>query len=200
MNRQSLVRDLLARHGTTYAAEAGVTLRDKPAPLYQLLVLTTLASTRIRSQVAVAAAHEVFQEGWRTPVRMRDATWQERVDALGRAGYRRYDESTSTRLAAGADLVLEEYDGDLRRIRPDDHDEVPSLRRALTEFPGIGPTGADIYCREVQGIWPEVAPYFDDRALQTADELGLPTDPEALGSLVPSSQLPVLAAALVRVG
>ena len=38
----TIVRRLLAEHGTTFAEQAGITLRDKPAPLFQLLVLATL--------------------------------------------------------------------------------------------------------------------------------------------------------------
>src|SRR3546814_7623004 len=104
--------------------EAGVTLRDEPSPLYQLLVLTTLSATRISAEIAVAAARELFAAGWRTPEKMREATWQQRVKALGRGRYRRYDESTSTALAAAADHLIAEYDGDLRAIRPEKHDDV----------------------------------------------------------------------------
>jgi hypothetical protein len=48
------VRDLVAEHGTTYAEAAGIVLRDEPAPLYQLLVLTVLSSARISAEVAGA--------------------------------------------------------------------------------------------------------------------------------------------------
>ncbi|MFE0877827.1 hypothetical protein ACFW4X_23735, partial [Streptomyces smyrnaeus] len=51
--QQALVRELLKRHGRTYADEAGITLRDTPQPLYQLLVLSLLLSARIRSDIAV---------------------------------------------------------------------------------------------------------------------------------------------------
>lgn len=37
---------ILKRYGTTYAQQAGIRLADKPAPLYQLLVLATLLSAR----------------------------------------------------------------------------------------------------------------------------------------------------------
>lgn len=192
------VEDLLERHGTTYAAAAGITLRDKPAPLWQLLVLSMLSATRISADTAAAAARELFSSGWRTPERMRDATWQQRVDALGRGGYRRYDESTATQLEKCAVQLLEEYGGDLRRIRPADHAEVPRLLDELMRFPRIGPTGARIFCREVQGVWPAVAPFFDDRAVRAAGRLGLPTDSEELAALVPRERLAELAAALVR--
>src|SRR6266540_6951087 len=98
MTERDRIQELLREHGTTYAEEAGITLRDKPAPLFQLLVLTLLASHRISAGIAGDAARELFAAGWRTPERMRRSTWQQRVDALGRAHFRRYDESTATRL------------------------------------------------------------------------------------------------------
>jgi hypothetical protein len=193
-------RELLDRHGRTYAEEARITLRDKPAPLYQLLVLTTLLSVRIKADIAVAAARELFGAGWRTPRRMAGATWQQRVDALGRAHYVRYDESTATSLGEGAQRVLEDYRGDLRRMRADADGDVAALRGALTGFRRIGDTGAHIFCREAQAVWPELRPYFDDRALRVAGEVGLPKDPKRLADLVAPDELAALSAALVRYG
>ena len=88
----AVVRALLDRQKTTYAAQAGIRLRNTPAPLYQLLVLAMLLSARIKADIAVAAARELFDAGMRDPRSMAKASWQERVDALGRGGYRRYDE------------------------------------------------------------------------------------------------------------
>ena len=129
---------------------------------------------------------------------MRDAPWQERVDALGRASYKRYDESTSTKLEQGATWLLETYEGDLRKLRPSDHNDVDALLEAIAETPRIGPVGARIFVREVQDVWPEVAPFFDDRALDRAEKLGLPTDPRKLAALAPRGQVARLATALVR--
>jgi hypothetical protein len=192
------VDDLLDRYGRTYADEAGITLRDKPAPLYQLLVLTTLLSVRIKADIAVAAAGEMFKAGWRTPDKMCASTWQQRVDALGRAHYVRYDESTATSLGEGAQRLLDVYHGDLRRLRAEADGDVGTLRKALTGFRRIGEVGAHIFCREVQVVWPEVRPYFDERARTTAGSLGLPTDPKALGGRVAPDDTARLAAALVR--
>lgn len=199
MSQRSLVAELLEEHGTTYAAEAGITLADKPAPLYQLLVLTMLSSTRIAAQIAVEAASALFAKGWRTPEKMLASTWQQRVNALGSAGYRRYDESTATALEQLSVQVRDEHHGDLRRLRPASHDDVPALEKAVTSFQRIGPTGAGIFCREVQAVWPEVAPYFDKRALTKSRELGLPTAPDELAALAPAGRVADLAAALVRV-
>src|SRR4051794_41567194 len=104
-----LVRDLLREAGTTYADEAGITLKDQPAPLSQLLVLANLLSARIAGDIAVAAARELFAAGGTTPRGMKGLSWQDRVDALGRGRYVRYEESPATRLGDMADLVLDTY-------------------------------------------------------------------------------------------
>ncbi|MER6221139.1 endonuclease [Streptomyces sp900105755] len=189
---------LLTAHGQTYAEEAGVKLRDTPQPLYQLLVLAHLLSARIRASVATDAARALFDDGMRSPKRMREATWQQRVDALGKGHYRRYDERTATQLGDVADRLLERYGGDLRRLRQAADGDVGECRRLLRELPGIGPAGADIFLREAQGVWPEAAPYFDAKALQGAARLGLPKSPDAVARLAQEKDYPALAAGLVR--
>lgn len=185
------VHALLDKAGTTYAEQAGIALADKPAPLYRLLVLSTLLSTRIKADIAVAAARELKRYG--TPRKMLDASWQDRVDALGRAHYVRYDESTATALGDGARLLLEEYGGDLRKIRGGD------VRAELRKFPRMGPVGADIFCREAQAVWPELRPYLDRKTLDGAKKIGLPAEPDKLAGLTAKKDVPRLAAALVRV-
>lgn len=196
--RRETARALLDTHGQTYAAQAGIRLRDTPQPLYQLLVLACLLSARIRASVAVDAAHELFEADMRTPRRMQDATWQQRVDALGAGHYRRYDESTSTTLGKGAAFLRERYGGDLRRLREEADGDPERMAELLQELPGIGPAGAAIFLREVQGIWTELEPYLDGKAVQGAERLGLPTAPAQLAKLVSAQQLAVFAAALVR--
>ncbi|MFF5423692.1 MULTISPECIES: endonuclease [unclassified Streptomyces] len=199
MDTDRLVGRLLRAHGRTYAEEAGIALHDKPAPLYRLLVLTVLLSVRIRAGTATAAARELWAAGLRTPRAMAASAWRERVDALGRARYVRYDESTATALGEGARMVLDRFHGDLRRLRTEAAGDTAALRALVREVPRIGPVGADIFCREAQAVWPEVRPFFDARSRAAAGDLGLPTTPAGLAELVPGDDLARLAAALVRV-
>lgn len=191
------VRRLLDEAGRTYADEVGITLRDTPAPLYRLLVLAVLLSTRIKAGIALSAARELREFG--TPQRMLDATWQQRVDALGRGHYVRYDESTATALGEGAQLLLDRYRGDLRRLRDEADREPREIRRLLQDFPRLGPVGADIFCREAQALWPELRPTLDGKARDGAKRVGLPGDASTLAEQVPGDELARFAAALVRV-
>lgn len=192
------VAALLERYGTTYAEEAGITLKDTPSPLFRLLVLSNLLSAQISADIAVATARALSSAGMRTADAMAGATWQQRVDVLGEGGYRRYDERTSTMLGDCAELVRDRWKGDLRRLR-DEGVDVDGVRALLEEMPGIGPTGSAIFCREVQGVWPVLAPFVDDRAADGARAVGLPTDPDELAPLVGAGDLPRLASACVRV-
>jgi len=195
-----IVRELLSRHGRLYAEDAGIRLADRPGPLYQLLVLATLLSAPIAADPAVAAARELFAAGYRSPKAMSEASWQDRVDALGRGHYRRYDERTATMLGDGADLLAGKWHGDLRKLRDESGGDVPGIASRLTEFPGVGPVGASIFLREVQDVWPAVAPYVDAKVTSGAHRVRLPGDREALARLLADSGQPArLAAALVRV-
>jgi endonuclease III len=190
-----LVQRLLKTAGTTYADEAGIRLKDQPMPLFQLLTLCMLASKPIDASIAVQAARELFRTGLRTPDAVLKADRADMIKAFGRAHYVRYDESSATRLTDIAAAVRDDYDGDLRKLATHD---VNDTARLLKQFKGIGDTGADIFLREIQDVWTWARPYFDARALKAAGQLGLPTDPEKLGALVPRKNAE-LAAALVRV-
>lgn len=189
------MRRLLKAAGTTYAEEAGIRLKNQPMPLFQLLTLCMLASKPIDATIAMQAARELFRAGLRTPQSVLEADRADMISAFGRAHYVRYDESSATRLVDIAAAVRDDYGGDLRKLATND---VKGTVRLLKQFKGIGDTGADIFLREIQDVWTWARPYFDKRAVTAARQLGLPTDPDALGALAPRSNA-ALAAALVRV-
>jgi hypothetical protein len=190
---------VLARHGRTFAEEAGIRLTDEPAPLFQLLVLAQLLSARIGAGVAVGTAGELFAAGWTTPARLRDAGRGSVVAALGRGGYRRYDERTATLLREMATLVLDRYGGDLRGLAAAAGEDAGAAALLVQEVKGIGPTGSAVFLREVQAVWPWLRPYLDDRAREGARRVGLPDDAGELARLVAGNDLARFAAGLVRI-
>jgi hypothetical protein len=198
MTQRETIRRLLKAAGQSFAGQAGIRLGDTPAPLYQLQVLALLLSTRIASSIAVAAARELRAAGYTTPQRMRQASWADRVAALGRAHYRRYDESTASRLGDGAQLLIGSYRGDLRRLALRADQQPDRAAELLQEFPGIGPLGAAIFLREVQPVWKWLQPYLDERVAAAAEQFGLPATPRGLASAAGTADLSRLSAALIR--
>lgn len=193
------VRALLKRYGQTYAEEIGIKVeQNTPAPLFQLLYASLLYSARISAGNATKAARALIEAGLTTPEKMAKASWQDRVDVITWHGYKRYDERTSTMLGDTAQMVLERYHGDLRRLREEAEHDVPQEKKLLQQFKGIGNLGADIFLREVQIAWNEVHPYADAKVLQAAKRLGLGSDVEALAELTSRKKFPQLVAALVR--
>jgi hypothetical protein len=192
------VERLLTTAGTTYAEEAGIRLKDKPMPLFQLLTLCMLASKPIDAAIAMRAARELFREGLRTPKAALEAERPSVIAAFGRAHYVRYDESSATRLVDIARAIRDEYADDLRELAARSGHDVTAAKELLKQFKGIGDTGADIFLREVQDVWTWARPHFDERAISAARELGLPADVSELSALAPRSNAK-LAAALVRV-
>lgn len=198
-DNDAIVRSLLAEHGRTYSEQAGFTLRDKPSPLFQLLVLAILLAKPISADIAAAASGELRRIGVRTVKGTLQTDWQERVDALGRAHYKRYDESTATRVEDAARVVLDRWDGDLRKLAAESDHQPGRAADLLTEVPGVGPAGADIFLREAQQPWSWLRPYLDQRVLDGAQQARLPHSRKALAALFEGRDAAALGAALVRV-
>lgn len=194
-----IVADLLDRHGRTFAAELGIDLDSAtPAALFQWLCAALLMSARISTDLAMAAARALIEAGWTTPEKMAEAGWQARVEALGGAGYARFDESTARMLGETAEMLISEYGGDLGALRAAAGNEPSAERSRLKAFKGIGDVGADIFLREVQTLWPENYPFADRKSLKAAGRLGLPDTAEGLAGCVPRARFPALLASLIR--
>ena len=89
-------------------------------------------------------------------------------------------------------MLLDRYQGDLRKLREAAGRDPQEERRLLEEFKGIGDVGADIFMREVQLVWDELYPFADRRGLSAAARLGLGDDAQALSALRRSSRFPAL--------
>lgn len=198
-NVKALAAALLDRHGTTYAGDLGIDLAaNTPAALFRWLCASLLMSARISSPIALKAARALADSGWTTAEAMAASTWEERVKVLNHSGYARYDESTARMLGDTVQLLIDEYDGDLRQLREKAGREPQQERRLLKAFKGIGDVGADIFFREVQVAWKELYPFADRKALAAASKLGLSDTADRLASLVAREDFPRLIAALVR--
>lgn len=199
-SRKQMLNALLDRYGQTFCAELGIDIgKNTPSPLFMLLCASLLYSARIRADAATQALKALFAQGWTTPQKMAESTWEERVKVLNANGYARYDESTARMLGDTVDLLLSDYDGDLRKLREAAGRKPTQERKLLKAFKGVGDVGVNIFFREAQLAWPEMYPFADKLALNAAKRLGIAETTQALARLVDKQDFPRLVAALARV-
>jgi hypothetical protein len=106
-SKRRIEEAVLERHGRTFAEELGINVAaGTPSPLFRLLVASILFSARIGHRIAIAAARALSDQGWTTAQKLGGATWAQRVRVLNRAGYARYDESTSRMLGDTCAVLL----------------------------------------------------------------------------------------------
>ncbi|HZD68679.1 MAG TPA: hypothetical protein VFA45_07115 [Actinomycetes bacterium] len=200
-SRSAIEKALLERHGRSYAEELGIRLGgSSPSALFQLLCAAILFSARIGAPQGVKAARAMFDQGWTTAEKLAATSWDERVRVLNRHGYARYDERTASMLGDACELLLDRYQGDLRKLREAAGRDPRRERKLLKEIKGIGDVGVDIFFREVQVVWDELFPFADRRALDAAKRLGLPADARSLARGHDTRDFARLVAALVRMG
>jgi len=200
LGHDRIVVALLERHGTTFAEELGIDVAsNEPDALFRLLCASLLFNVSNGAPEAFATARALTEAGWTTPDRLAAATRTQRVKVLGSVDARAFDARTEAMLGETAQLLLERYEGDLRRLREEAGRDPQRERALLKQCSGLGDHGVDAFFREVQVAWEELVPFVDRRARMSAVRLGLPRDERRLERLAGHGDWPRLAVALVRV-
>jgi transcriptional regulator with XRE-family HTH domain len=179
-------RAVLAREGRGFAEEIGLGRTNNPASLFGLLVTAVIVAPRGESSGAARAAHEVTNR-WHTATDLTSASEQDIAKELGAAveGVDRGDgddsaSDSAATLQALATSLSRDWDGDLRALREEAGQDPARERELLTALHGVDDGAVDVFLREVQVLWPEVAPFADTRALRAASALGLGESAEDL--------------------
>lgn len=131
------------------AASLGIDPRSgEERERFKWLLASFLFGKRISREIAARTYKVLVDEHHLdTPHKLGTQSWQQLVNLLGEGHYKRYDESTATRLLALCEALEKDYGGKLGRL----HEQSASrgeLRRRLMRFKGVGPKTAEIYTRE----------------------------------------------------
>ncbi|MBQ1024583.1 hypothetical protein [Micromonospora sp. C95] len=200
-DRKRLARRL-AGSGRGFAEQYGFRVTNNPSSLFQVLCLSVLLARRGDFRRALDGAHALPDAGWDSAARLSGSSHADRVRTLRDSGQRGDVEALADLLGELARTVVGHYRGDLRRLRSAAHRDPARERALLTALPGVDDQVADLFLREVQALWGEVAPVADRRALTAARRLGLGRSAEDLAGLAGgrgSERLAWLVGALARV-
>jgi endonuclease III len=120
--------------------------------VFKWLIACQLFGERISQDIAAKTFVELDHAGYTEPTKLAHAEWQAVVDALGRGGYRRYDESTARELISIGKHLLDAYGGSMTQLREQAGGSA-AVKDKVQEFKGIGPRAAEIFLREMRGVW-----------------------------------------------
>jgi endonuclease III len=207
-----LLSQVLARLPGRFATELGIDVQAGPEARQKWFLAAILYGARISGKLA-ARTYQVFAaRGICTPEAILEQGWDNLVALLDAGGYARYDFKTATKLLKIMASLKEQYQGSLERLHAVAAD-APDLEQRLIDLaPGIGPATANIFLRELRGVWTKATPALSPLAQLAGEHLGLLppglSPGEALAALeaqwrqqpVPSFEFADLEAALVRLG
>ncbi|MFI7576702.1 hypothetical protein [Micromonospora sp. NPDC049497] len=186
-DKKRLVRRL-AGGGRGFAEQYGFRVTNNPSSLFQILCLAVLLARRGDFRRAVDSAHALPAQGWDSAARLARSLHADRVRVLRECGQRGDVDALADTLGDLARTVVERYRGDLRRLRAVAHHDPARERELLTTLPGVDAAVADLFLREAQALWREVAPVADRRALVAARRLGLGRSADDLAGLAGSGE------------
>jgi hypothetical protein len=200
--KRRMVRRLVGRTGRGFAEAWGFGVTNNGATLFQLLYLSILMRGRGDYQRAVRTAQALRDRGWDSPARMAASDHEERFRLIRETGHWRNARELATTFGDLAQTIVDKYRGDLRRLRTQARNDPARERALLTELPGVDDAAVDLFFRDVQAAWREVAPFADARALTAARKLGLGRSASELSALAGgegSEKVAWLVGALARV-
>jgi len=171
-DRRRSARRLVA-DGRGFAAGYGLPVTNNPASLFQLLCLAMFLARPGDPDRAVRTTRLLRERGLGTAKRLAALPPAELAALLRSCRWQRDPDRIAGATIRFADVVAQRYGGDLRRLRSAARRAPGRERALLTELPEVDARVVDLFLRETQAFWPEVAPVVDARALAAARRLGL---------------------------
>ncbi|MEW5997096.1 MAG: hypothetical protein AB1657_05930 [Candidatus Micrarchaeota archaeon] len=166
------LRKLLEKYGKKYSEQLGIRLEGAgKEELFRWFIASYLFGKRIGENIAVRTYFQFGKDGLLEFGKARKAGWEDFVHSLDEGGYVRYDFSTADKLLAVMKM-LGKYGGDLNRLHAEAKD-ARDLERRLMEFPGVGPVTANIFLRQLRGIWEKADPGMGPLARKAMRKLGI---------------------------
>jgi endonuclease III len=170
---QRPARSLVESLGGRFATELGIKLESSDrGEVFKWFLAAILFAARISNAVAARTYREFQQAGVSSPQRVVETGWDGLVAILDAGGYVRYDFKTADKLLAVCAALIDRYAGDMNALHRVAAGPTELEAAIQTLGKGIGPMTANIFLREMRGIWDKAAPLPSEKVIQAAKELG----------------------------
>ena len=170
----TVIKALVKHLGGGYSQALNIQLKGAREPeIFKWFLASFLYGARISEALASRTYLEFERCKVLTPKKIQDTGWDGLVEILDAGGYVRYDFSTATKLLAVSGDLIEQYDGRLSNVHAASQDPADLEVRLQNIGKGIGPVTANIFLRELRGIWPKAEPLLSGPVIMAAKHLGL---------------------------
>lgn len=167
------LRPLLAGFGRLYSEELDIDVSSRrPLELYRWFLAAQLFGARIAESVAVRTFRAFGAHQLVTPELVATAEHSELLQIMAEGGYVRYDGITSRKVQGAARKLIAEYGGDLNQLHEASADG-EEVEQRLMAFWGVGHVTANIFLRELRGVWRRADPALGPLASLAAQHLGV---------------------------
>ncbi len=150
-----------------YSEDLGIDITE-PSGRFRWFLAALLFGARINEQIAARTYTTFARYGVDSREKILAAGWDELVRILDEGGYVRYDFSTATKLLGVMQDLTERY-GTLEELYEGSAD-TKALEKRLRAFKGIGAVTAQLFLRELRGVW-AVQPEISSTAQVVAERL-----------------------------
>lgn len=161
--------DVLLANFPLYSEDLGIDLTN-PSGRFKWFLASILFGARISDKIAANTYKTFERSGIDSPENIIAAGWDELVKNLDEGGYVRYDFSTATKLLDIMETLKDKY-GSFENLYSQASD-TKDLERRLQEFKGIGAVTAQIFLRELRGVW-QISPVVSSKAKSVAENLDI---------------------------
>ncbi len=152
-----------------YSEDLGIDLK-KPSGRFRWFLASILFGARISEKIAMKTYKTFEKYNILSPEKILDAGWDELVRILDEGGYVRYDFSTATKLLNIMKELKEKY-GSLEELYANSRN-TEELKSKLMGFKGIGEVTAQIFLRELRGVWKIDVP-VSTKAAEMAERMNI---------------------------
>ncbi len=166
--------ELVKQFGGRFSSELGITLSKlDTGEIFKWLLASVLFGARISQAIAKKTYKEFEKKKVTTPQAILKTGWDRLVEILDRGGYARYDFKTATKLLDMSRSLLDEYGSDLNALHLCSADSTELEARIKSLSKGIGNVTANIFLREMRGLWLKADPLPQELVISAAKDLGI---------------------------
>ncbi len=164
---------LIRRFGGSFSSMLGINLsKAEPKEVFKWFLASILFGARISETIAINTYRQFEKDDLLDADKIIEAGWDNLVKSLDAGGYVRYDFKTADKLLEVMKNLKTNYNGNLNLLHDQASDPRDLEEKIKNLGKGIGDVTANIFLRELRGIWKNADPLPQELVINAARELG----------------------------